>query len=178
MNTRARIAAVVGLAALATTACRSGSPVPDLPVVPRVDLARYAGTWYEIARYPNRFQEGCAATRATYSPRPDGTLDVLNECRRGGLDGEPDAVHGRARVVDPATDAKLEVSFFWPFWGDYWILDLGPDYEYALVGTPSREYLWVLSRTPHLDDETYRRILATARRLGFDPSRLVRTPQP
>ena len=157
--------------------CSGARPVPDLPVVSRVDLERYAGTWYEIASYPNRFQKDCVATKATYSLLPDGKVRVRNECRRGSLQAEWDSAEGTAWVVDPATNAKLKVRFFWPFRGDYWILELGRDYEYAVVGTPSREYLWVLSRAPTMDEALYGRILETVRRLGFDPSRLRRTRQ-
>jgi apolipoprotein D and lipocalin family protein len=142
-----------------------------------VDLERYLGTWYEIASFPHPFQRGCTATTATYSKRPDGEIDVLNRCRRGSLDGEEDSARGRARVVDPATNAKLEVTFFWPFWGDYWILDLGPDYEYAVVGHPCREYLWILSRTPTLPGPVYDGILARLREQGYEVERLNRTLQ-
>jgi apolipoprotein D and lipocalin family protein len=162
---------------LGTLSCAGVRPVPDLPVVARVDLERYAGTWYEIASYPNPFQKGCVATRATYSVLADQTVRVLNECRRGSLEAEWDSAVGKAWVVDPATNAKLKVSFFWPFRGDYWILDLGKDYEYSVVGTPSREYLWILSRTPALDEALYQRILETVERLGFDPRRLRKTRQ-
>jgi apolipoprotein D and lipocalin family protein len=147
-------------------------------VVPQVDLTRYAGTWYEIASYPNRFQKGCVATRATYTLRSDGRIEVRNACRRDALSAPWDVAEGVAWVPDPAAPAKLKVSFFWPFRGDYWILDLGDAYETALVGAPSREYLWLLSRSPHLDDAAYDRLLRTAESLGFDPARLVRTRQP
>lgn len=141
-------------------------------MVPRVELERYAGTWYEVARYPHRFQEGCYASRATYLLREDGRLDVRNECREGSPDGEVRSVEGVAKVVDPTTNAKLRVSFFRPFYGDYWIIDLGPAYEYAVVGHPSRKYLWVLSRTPSLPEPIYRGIETRLSRLGYDPSRL------
>ncbi|MDF1555798.1 MAG: lipocalin family protein [Deferrisomatales bacterium] len=151
--------------------------MPELPVVARVDLERYAGTWYEIASYPNSFQKGCVATKATYSALPGGKVRVLNECRRGSLSAEWDSAVGRAWTVDTATNAKLKVSFFWPFRGDYWVLDLGAEYEYSVVGTPSREYLWILSRSPIMDPVLYQRILETVRRLGFDPQRLRKTQQ-
>ena len=102
-----------------------------------VDLTRYLGTWYEIASFPQRFQRGCTATKATYSLRADGDIDVVNQCRKGSPTGKEDVAKGRARVVDRVSDAKLEVSFFRPFWGDYWVIDLAPDYSYAVVGHPS-----------------------------------------
>lgn len=151
--------------------------LPPLETVESVDLRRYLGTWYEIASYPQWFQEGCTATTATYTLRVDGQIDVLNECRKGSLDGEEDSAEGRARVVDRATNAKLEVAFFRPFWGDYWIIDLGPNYEYAVVGHPSRDYLWILSRTPTLDDAMYEGILSRLKEKGYPLDRLEKTPQ-
>jgi apolipoprotein D and lipocalin family protein len=158
----------------------SGVPAaapPPLETVPHVELARYVGTWYEIASYPQRFQKGCTGTTATYTLRNDGTVEVLNRCARDSLNGRVTVARGRARVVDKQSNAKLKVSFFWPFWGDYWIIDLGRDYEYAVVGHPSRKYLWILSRTPVLDDAVYDGILERLRAQGYDTTRLVRTLQ-
>ncbi|MHB9022763.1 MAG: lipocalin family protein [Armatimonadota bacterium] len=143
-------------------------------VAPQVDLTRYAGLWYEIARYPTWFEpDDCFNTTATYSLRDDGTVEVLNQCRRGGPEGTPDYARGIARVVDPRTNAKLKVTFFWPFAGDYWIIDLGENYEYAVVSDPRRKYLWILSRTPELPQETYDAILDRLRAQGFDTDELV-----
>ncbi len=149
-----------------------------LKAVEHVDLQRYLGTWYEIASFPQAFQAGCMATTATYSLRPDGDIDVLNRCRKGSLDGPLNEARGRARVVDAKTGAKLRVSFFRPFWGDYWVIDLGPDYEYAVVGHPSRDYLWILSRRPQMEASTYAAILERLHAQGYDTSRLQRTAQP
>jgi apolipoprotein D and lipocalin family protein len=159
-----------------TTTARRNLPV--LPTVQHVDLARYVGTWYEIASFPQRFQRGCTATKATYTSRADGDIDVLNRCRKGSLDGKEDSAKGRARVVDRTTNAKLEVSFFRPFWGDYWIVDLGQNYEYAVVGHPSRDYLWILSRTPTMDPPVYDAIVARLQGHGYEVERLQRTLQP
>jgi apolipoprotein D and lipocalin family protein len=155
-----------------------GASLPPLQTVERVDLPRYLGTWYEIASYPQSFQAGCTATTATYSLRDDGIIEVLNRCRKGGLDGQEDSAKGRARVVDTTTNARLEVSFFGPFWGDYWVIDLAEDYGYAVVGHPNREYLWVLARTPSLAPDTYAGIVARLGAQGYDPARLVPTLQP
>lgn len=152
--------------------------LPELTTVPSVDLQRYLGTWYEIASYPQSFQEGCAGTTAHYSQLEDGTIRVVNRCREGSLDGEERIADGEARVVDKATNAKLEVSFFGPFWGDYWIIELGPNYEYAVVGHPSRDYLWILSRRPNLEPEAYSAILSHVEAMGYDRNRLQRTVQP
>ncbi len=151
--------------------------LPPLEAVAHVDLSRYVGTWYEIASFPQRFQRGCTATTATYTVREDGDIDVLNRCRKGSLDGEEKSALGRARVVDRATNAKLQVSFFRPFWGDYWIIDLADDYSYAVVGHPGRDYLWILARTPTMADATYQSIVARLRAQGYETSRLVRTLQ-
>jgi apolipoprotein D and lipocalin family protein len=155
-----------------------GGKHPYLPTVERVDLDRYLGTWYEIARYPAPFQEGCVATSATYSLRDDGKIRVLNRCLVERFDGELREAEGRAKIVDEATNAKLKVTFFWPFYGDYWVLGLGPDYEWALIGEPSRKYLWILSRTRQMDPSVYADIVARLPALGYDPERLLVTPQP
>lgn len=150
---------------------------PPLETVPHVDLARYMGTWYDIASFPQRFQKGCTGTTAAYTLRADGTVEVLNRCARNSLDGKVTVAKGRAKVVDRTTNARLKVSFFWPFWGDYWVIDLGKDYEYAVVGHPNRKYLWILSRTPTMAPEVYEGILERLERQHYDTARLVRTPQ-
>jgi len=146
---------------------------PPLQTVERVDLNRYLGTWYEIARYPNSFQQGCLGSRAVYSLRDDGDIRVLNSCRDKDSGEERIAV-GRAWVVDPPVNSRLQVSFFWPFRGDYWIIDLGRDYEYALVGTPNRKYLWLLSRTPQMAPVLYDALMQKAEKQGFERARLIR----
>jgi apolipoprotein D and lipocalin family protein len=166
--------AVVGCARSTTARLK----LPPLRTVAHLDLDRYLGTWYDVASFPQRFQRGCTGTTATYTRRPDGQIDVVNRCRKGSLDGKEVSARGRARVVDRATNAKLEVSFFRPFWGDYWVVDLGPDYEYAVVGHPSREYLWILGRRPVMDEVVYQGILVRLRAQGYEVERLTRTPQP
>ncbi|MFH1703871.1 MAG: lipocalin family protein [Nitrospirota bacterium] len=160
-------------------ACTSGmkKASPPLKVVTFVDLNRYAGTWYEIARFPNRFQKGCVGTTATYTLRKDGKIDVLNQCRKGTLDGEISSVKGTAWVVDNKTNAKLKVSFFWPFSGRYWIIELGEDYEYAVVGHPNRKYLWILSRSPRMDKKIYNLILEKLKLQFYDTNKLIKTLQ-
>ena len=172
-RTLALLALLAGAGCAASTTARLG--LPPLRTVERVDLDRYTGTWFEIANFPQRFQRGCTATTATYTKRPDGDIDVLNRCRKGSPDGPEDSALGRARVVDRATNAKLEVSFFRPFWGDYWIVDLGKEYEYAVVGHPGRDYLWILARAPALDEPTWEAILGRLREQRYDVARLVKT---
>jgi apolipoprotein D and lipocalin family protein len=150
---------------------------PSLNIVPGVDLKRYTGIWYEIASYPTSFQKGCIGTKATYSLRDDGDIDVLNQCYKKGFDADIASAKGKAWVVDKSTNAKLKVRFFWPFWGSYWIIDLGKNYDYAVVGHPSRKYLWVLSRTPQMDDVLYYDILGRITQQGYDTSKLVKTIQ-
>ncbi len=151
--------------------------LPPLETVAHVNLSRYVGTWYEIANFPQSFQRGCTATTATYTLRVDGDLDVLNRCRKGSLDGKEKSALGRARVVDGTTNAKLEVSFFRPFWGDYWIIELADDYSYAVIGHPGRDYLWILARTPTMAEATFQGIVARLQAKGYETSRLVRTLQ-
>lgn len=146
-----------------------------LQTVPHLDLNRYLGDWFEIATIPQSFQKECTATRAKYSLRSDGEVDVVNSCRLRSPNGPEKKIHGRARVADKQTNAKLKVSFFWPFWSDYWVIDLGKDYEYAVVSGPTRKYLWILSRTPEMDPEVYEGILQRLRAQGFDTNLLRRT---
>ena len=159
-----------------------GLIVPDkrqseLEVVNSVDLIRYAGRWFEIARLPNRFEKKCAdSVTATYTLRTDGKIEVVNRCRKSS--GEYTTAKGKAKIVDKQTNAKLKVTFFWPFYGDYWILDLGLNYEYAVVGDPSREYLWILSRSPRIEESLYQQLLAKMAARGFKTERMIRTSQP
>ncbi len=156
--------------------CPSGDNAP-LDTVSNVDLQRYAGKWYEIASYPAPFQAGCTGTTAEYTPRDDGKIGVLNTCNQDRLDGPVNSIQGTARVADPATNAKLKVSFFWPFEGDYWIIELDEEYQWAVVGEPSRQFLWILSRTPTMDEALYESILSRLPDKGYDPARLQRTVQ-
>lgn len=166
---------------LAAAACTGMEQRELLTTVALVDLSRYSGTWHEIARLPMWFQRHCVDSKAIYTSRPDGRVGVHNECETdsGGLD----QVNGVATVVDQKTNARLNVvfdNFFARLFGssrqgNYWILDLDPDYRVAMVGTPDRRYLWILSRTPHLDEPTYELLVAKALELGFPVKDLIRT---
>lgn len=154
---------------------------PPLRVVPAVEFSRYAGLWYEIARLPNRFEEKCASdVTATYSLKGKDRLKVVNQCRK--KNGELTKAEGVARLAsDKGPNSRLKVRFapaflsFLPFvWGDYQIMELAPDYGYALVGEPERKYLWILSRAPKMDEATYLRLKDAAAAQGFDVSRLIR----
>jgi len=149
--------------------CKDTKP---LATVASVDLAKYVGTWHEIASYPSRFQKGCNCTTATYTLEGDH-VKVDNKCFR---DGKWDGIVGKAFVTEGTNNTKLKVQFFWPFKGDYYIIDLAHDYSHALVGHPNRDYLWVLSRSATMDAAIYNQLLARATALGFDVALLVKTP--
>lgn len=172
---------IVALPLLLLGSC-APEPGPGAPrTVGTVDLQRYIGTWFEAARFPTSFQDNsrlrCEAVTATYSTRPDRRIDVVNRCRNALAGGEERVADGIAYSVAPGND-RLRVSFFWPFYGDYWVIGLDPDYRWAVVGAPGRDYLWVLSRTPQIAPADYNAAVAIAAREGFDASRLQRTVQP
>ncbi|PXW94155.1 apolipoprotein D and lipocalin family protein [Sphaerotilus hippei] len=168
---------MAGLTALVMLAGCASTPVEPLPVVASVDLERYLGIWHEVASLPNRFQSGCVAdTQAEYR-RVDGAIEVRNRCRRA--DGQFESVTGVAKVVPDSGNAKLRVSFFRPFYGNYWVLALDPDYRWALVGEPGRRFGWVLSRTPVLPAADLEAALARAAALGYDRGAFrLSPPQP
>ena len=178
---RSAAVAALGAVAIWQASARAQARTP-VRTVPSVDLERYRGDWFEIARFPNRFQRQCVGdVRASYARRPDGRIDVVNRCRTA--DGVTEA-RGVARVVDEQTFAKLKVRFapawlsFLPVvWGDYWIIGLASDYSWAVVGDPNRDYLWILARAPRLDDERFGAARKAAADNGFNVERLVRTPQ-
>ncbi len=133
-----------------------------------VETNRYLGKWYELGRYEQAFQKNCEAVTAEYSLREDGNIKVLNSCRKDSPDGKLKTATGRAKIVEGSDGAKLRVSFFGPFWGDYWVLDRADDYSWAIVGEPSGRYLWMLSRTPNPTAPTRQRIESRVRELGYD----------
>lgn len=149
----------------------------DLETVSHVDLTRYLGKWYEVAKYPVVFERGLVGVTATYSLRPDGKIKVLNAGRKGTMAGKLKTATGKAWVTDKTTNAKLKVQFFWPFSGNYWVIALGQDYDYAVIGDPSRKYLWILSRTPRMDEKLYAELIEQIKAHGYDTSRIERTPQ-
>jgi len=146
----------------------------SLDVVPHVELEKYLGKWYEIARLPAKFQEGCDETTATYTLLKDGNISVLNQCTKNG---KMKQAKGKAKIVDKNSNAKLKVTFFWPFYGDYWIIKLGNEYNYSVVGTPDRKYLWILSRTPQMNDKLYSQLIEYAKSKGFDVNKVIKTLQ-
>lgn len=167
---------------LALAAC---NPLEKRPVgnssVPQptkaVELGRYLGKWYEQARYEASFQKGCEGVTADYAAKPDGSVAVINSCRQGGLTGPLKTAVASARVVDGSTGAKLKVTFFWPVEGDYWILDHAKDYSWSIVGEPSGQYLWILTRAQKISPHQYDALVTRARALGYDTQMLRRTQQ-
>ena len=171
--------AAAGLALIAYLALSPAHAEPaPLQTVPAVDVPRYMGTWHEIAKYPNWFQKKCASsTQATYTLQTDGRVQVLNRCKTAK--GEWSEALGSARQIGGPTSPRLKVRFapewlsFIPMvWGDYWIIALDPDYQWVVVSEPRREYLWILSRTPHMPAATYQGLLAQLDKLGFDLKRI------
>jgi apolipoprotein D and lipocalin family protein len=158
-------------------------PLPVTPVE-QVDLSRYCGTWYEIARFPNWFQRKCTCcTSAEYSILPDGRIKVINRCQKA--DGNYSIAEGIAKKEDSdGSNAKLKVRFApswlgWiPFvWGTYWIIDLAPDYSYAVIGEPSRKYLWILSRTKNIVPSEYEKVISRLKGMGYDTDKLIPSGQ-
>jgi len=161
--------AVRGFALVGAMLLAACATLPPPTTVPSVDLARYAGDWYEVEAFPAWFQRGCTGARAAYTPQADGTIRVVNTCQRGDRTAR---IEGTARAVPGSNNSKLKVRFFWPLEADYWILDLDPAYRWAAVGTPNRKYLWILARTPQLDPDVLVRLRARLAAQGYDISRL------
>lgn len=162
---------IPALAVLLCAACAHRPPVDSQPM-PQVDLSRYMGRWHEIARYTHSFEKGCRDVTADYSLRPDGKVGVVNTC----VKGEPPKTKVARATGWSAhpTNSRLKVVFFWPFRGDYWIVGLDPDYRWAMVGSPRKDYFWLLAREPKLDPELEKKLFEQARALGYDPARFER----
>jgi len=177
------VAAMVSACSQLPFASAASDNLPPLKTIESLDVPRYMGTWYEIAKYPNKFQKKCVAeTRALYEPLPGGTVRVTNRCKKA--DGSMDEAIGEARQIGIATSPKLQVRFApawlaWlpVVWGNYWVIDLDPAYQLVAVSEPQREYLWVLSRTPQVSAEAYDALLARLKTQGFELGRLERTKQ-
>ncbi len=176
-NNLMKIEILILLVLFIGAAALTAKETPPLETVPRVDLQRYMGKWYEIASFPQRFQKGCHCSMAEYAMTDKGYVSVLNSCRKDSPGGKLSRARGKAFIVEGGGNAKLKVQFFWPFRGDYWIIDLAADYSYAVVGDPSRKYLWILSRRPRMDEALYNEIVDRCAQKGFDVSRLRKTDQ-
>lgn len=149
----------------------------DTTTVKELDLNRYLGTWYEIARFPHSFEKGMAGVTANYSLREDGKIRVLNKGYKNGLNGKLSVAEGKAKIPDKSQPGKLKVSFFWIFYGDYYVLELDDNYQYVMIGSSSPKYFWILSRTPQMDEATYNMLLEKARKRGYNLDKLEKVLQ-
>ena len=158
------------------TSC--SSPMKTLTTATEVDLNRYTGKWYEIARLPNSFEKGLVCCTAEYALRPDGKISVTNSGVKEDEPGKISSVNGKAWVPDKNEPGRLKVQFFWPFSGGYYIFHLDEEnYHYVLVGSPSRKYLWLLARTPEIDETLYLELVEIARKNEFAVEKLLRVRQ-
>ena len=158
------------------TSC--SQPMKKLTTVPDVDLDKYAGKWYEIARLPNSFEKGLICCTAEYGLRPDGKISVTNKGVKENEPGKVSSVTGKAWVPDKKEPGRLKVQFFWPFAGGYYIFHLDKEhYQYVLVGTPSRKYLWILARSPEIEESKYNELVEIARKNEFAVDRLLKVKQ-
>ena len=157
--------------------CTNPSSQIDQTKVTKLDLSRYLGTWYEIARFPHSFERNLVGVTATYSLSGDGKIKVLNQGYKNSLDGELSVAVGKAKIPDELMPGKLKVSFFWIFYADYYVLELDDNYRYAMIGSSTDKYFWILSRTPQLDSATYEMLLDKARKRGYNLSKLEKVPQ-
>ena len=150
----------------------------DQTTVKELDLNRYLGTWYEIARFPHSFEKGLVGVTANYSLRTDGKIRVINKGYENSLNGKLSVAEGKAKIPDKVDPGKLKVSFFWIFYADYYVLELDAEYKYVMIGSSSPKYFWILSRTPQMDESTYNMLLDKARTRGYNLDKLEKVQQP
>jgi len=160
-----------------TISCNGQNAMIDKTVVEDLDINRYLGKWYEIARYDHRFERDLVGVTATYSFRKDGKIKVVNSGFKETLDGKKSNAIGKAKIPDPNIPSKLKVSFFWFFYGDYFVLELEENYQWAVIGSSSDKYLWILSRTPQMDENVYNDLLNNLTDRGYDVNNLIRVEQ-
>lgn len=171
---------VLALSLMGTTSISSKNPTTmiDKSVVKELDLERYLGTWYEIARYNHSFERGLVGVTANYSIRKDGKIKVLNSGYKKSLDGKFKQATGKAFIPNPETEpSKLKVSFFWNFYGDYYVMELDDDYQWAIIGSSSDNFLWILSRSPIIELRLYKELLDKIEARGYDTSKLIKVEQ-
>ena len=156
---------------------KTNSQMIDKATVKELDLNRYLGTWYEIARFPHSFEKDLVGVTATYSLRDDGKIRVLNQGYKNTLDGELSVAEGKAKIPNKQEPAKLKVSFFWIFYGDYNVLELDENYQYVMIGSSTDKYFWILSRTPQMAPEVYEMLLDKARKRGYNLDKLEKVLQ-
>ena len=156
---------------------KSQSQMIDKTTVKELDLNRYLGKWYEIARFPHSFEKNLVGVTATYRLKEDGMIEVLNEGFKNSLDGEPSKAIGKAKIPNKLEPGKLKVSFFWIFYADYFVLELDPNYQYVMIGSSSDKYFWILCRTPQMDPAVYNMLTDKARKRGYNLEKLYMVPQ-
>lgn len=156
---------------------KTNSQMIDQTTVKELDLNRYLGTWYEIARFPHSFEKNLVGVTATYSLRDDGKIEVLNQGYKITLDGEKSRAVGKAKITNKLEPGKLKVSFFWIFYADYNVLELDENYQYVMIGSSSDKYFWILSRTPQMEPAIYEMLLEKARKRGYNLDKLYKVPQ-
>ncbi len=158
--------------------CKTQKTMIDNTVVKELDVQKYLGTWYEIARYDHSFERGLVGVTAKYSMRDDGKIKVLNSGYKNNLDGKFSQAVGKAKIPDPINEpAKLKVAFFLFFYGDYYVMELDKDYQWAVIGSSSAKYLWILSRKPQMEKELYNELLTKLQKRGYDVSKLIKVEQ-
>ncbi len=170
---------IIGLVAVGFcfTSCRAQKSTTDKTVVKKLDIQKYLGKWYEIARYDHSFERGLVGVSVNYSMREDGKIKVVNCGYKGSLTGEYSEAIGKAKIPNSDVPGKLKVSFFWIFYGDYFVLDLDKNYQWAIVGSSSDKYLWILSRTPQMDKQIYDSLIEKLKSRNYDVSKLIKVKQ-
>ncbi len=153
------------------------SPGQKLMTVKVLDINKYAGKWYEIAKLPNQFEKGLICVTAEYIPMQDGSIKVINSGFKTDGSKNIKRIEGSAKVPNKNTPGELQVTFFWPFYGDYFVFELGNTYEYALVGSPSRKYFWILGREKVMQETQYNELLSIAKDNGFDITKVEKMDQ-
>ena len=164
-------------ALLLISSCKGQNTMIDKTVVKELDIERYLGKWYEISRYDHRFERGLVGVTASYSYREDGKIKVVNSGYEKTLNGQKSEAIGKAKIPDPKIPSKLKVSFFWFFYGDYFVLELDDDYQWVVIGSSSDSYLWILSRTPQIEEDLYEELLHNLTNRGYDINKLIKVEQ-
>ena len=158
-------------------ACNGQNKMIDKTVVKDLNIERYLGKWYEISRYDHSFERGLVGVTASYSYREDGKIKVVNSGYKKTLNGEKSEAIGKAKIPDSNIPSKLKVSFFWFFYGDYFVLELDKNYQWAVIGSSSDNYLWILSRTPQIEKSLYNELLSKITNRGYDVNKLISVEQ-
>lgn len=168
------------MALLIAVSCSNNAQMDKIntKTVGNLDIDKYLGRWYEIARFPHSFEKNLVGVTATYSLRKDGKIRVVNQGYKGTLDGKQSTAEGKAKIPDPNDPSRLKVSFFLFFYGDYYVMELDEDYGWAMIGSSTPDFFWILSRTPQMDEKVYQNLLENARERGYNLEKLIKVDQP